>query len=124
MESDEFRIARGTKARLSFDQSSFQLGSSISNGETFGTWNEEGLDIKLSDDLRSADDVLMMARIDTGYTSLTLTCGAGTWATTEEHKKCSAQPSAECFVSSFRQGEKNKKQTKKPEVEKASKMTK
>ena len=34
VESDEFRIVRGTKTRLSLEKSCFQVGSSIRNGET------------------------------------------------------------------------------------------
>ena len=42
----------------------------------------------------------------------TITYGAGTWATTEEHEKCSALHSTECFDSSSRQRE-NTNKTKK-----------
>ena len=42
----------------------------------------------------------------------TITYGAGTWVTTEEHEKCSALHSTECFDSSSRQRE-NTNKTKK-----------
>ena len=38
----------------------------------------------------------------------TITYGARTWNTTEEHEKCSALPSADCFDSTSRQEEKTK----------------
>ena len=45
----------------------------------------------------------------------TVTCGAGTWATTKEHEKCSALHSTECFDSSSRQRENTNKHGKKLE---------
>ena len=45
----------------------------------------------------------------------TVTCGAGTWATTKEHRKCSALHSTECFDSSSRQRENTNKHRRKLE---------